>query len=44
MCSYDDGSFDLYICPECKEEYTVFEDMMLCWKDCLDYKEWDKNG
>jgi hypothetical protein len=39
----DDGSINLYICPECKEEYTVFEDMIECWKDDLDCKEWDKN-
>lgn len=29
----EDGSVNLYICPQCKEEYTVFEDMMECWKE-----------
>jgi hypothetical protein len=33
MATYDDGSFDLYICPIFNEEYTIFEDMKDCYKD-----------
>lgn len=39
MTSYDDGSFDLYICPECKEEYTDFEEMIDCYKSHFPIKE-----
>jgi hypothetical protein len=39
MSSYDDGSFDIYRCPECTEEYTEFEEMMACWKSCVGHVE-----
>lgn len=28
----NDG-LDIYICPECKEEYDDFDDMKTCYKD-----------
>ena len=34
MSNYDDGSFDVYICPVCQEEYDDFRDMMICYKSC----------
>lgn len=35
----EDGSFNIYICPECKEEYYEFEEMVECWKSDKQYKE-----
>jgi hypothetical protein len=39
LANYDDGSFDIYTCPVCTEEYTEFEDMMACWKLCVGFAE-----
>jgi len=34
MSIYADGSFESYICTECKEEYDDFRDMIRCYKNC----------
>ena len=27
---------DIFTCPECKEEYVDFDDMMVCYKEHLE--------